>query len=839
MNNKYSLLSFFNEIKNGNENLPGEIVIPRIQRAYAQGRKNEKFVREGILDDIFHSLLTGETLELNFIYGTLIDKKDHQVFEILDGQQRTTTLWLLQWYIACRENHLTEDLSKLLGVFRYETRHTSTDFCNGLSRYHYVHHEGETPSENIRKQLKWYFKSFDLDPTVDSMLVMLNAIDEKYNKVGKSDLYAQLENIQFYVLRLDKFKLTEELYIKMNARGLSLTPFENFKADLINYMKTSGRFDEITEYNGRSIPYYLKIASEIDGKWVDLFWDNNDYETIDSAEYIEDNEDYNVKYFRFFYRYFASTYILKYALDVKSDPMRQDKMYLFFHQVSESQKLNNYLRFDHYKTMLDAQPDHICNMEKILDTLYDHYEKDIKPLLTPVWNKNEEEKEDSWDFYSIMKPTGFNLQRRIIFAAICEFIEAYETFDLETFGKWMRVVWNVVSNTDIDSISALTVLERSLSGIIRGAAQSQKEFYHYLSEYSSKANDEDSNGERSGAIQEEIIKARYIISDDRWLPLFLEAEQHPFCKGMVRFFLKAEGDTPEIFAHRYATVKNMFDEKGVTAEYSEEGDYILLRSLISRITNWENFNNRYFTDKVEKKYNALKIMLTTPNNQPLRDFMCDVLDKPTKGEMLSEMYKAVNEPSHLNLDAYWDVDRKRLIHERLYQHPEYERWIQANGAWRVYWRYSNYYSVETGSSYNLILLDTNRNEFIKQLMLNDGFTLIDENIRGNHNQTQVEDFKKYGIFFGYRVPLLKEYRGWQVRVNFSYNNLCYISVIYDGDIQELNNVFGEANVREVENTNPKRYQISEAFNYEKANYDEIKEKIFSVLDKLPQSENVL
>lgn len=62
MNNKYSLLSFFNEIKNGNENLPGEIVIPRIQRAYAQGRKNEKFVREGILDDIFHSLLTGETL---------------------------------------------------------------------------------------------------------------------------------------------------------------------------------------------------------------------------------------------------------------------------------------------------------------------------------------------------------------------------------------------------------------------------------------------------------------------------------------------------------------------------------------------------------------------------------------------------------------------------------------------------------------------------------------------------------------------------------------------------------------------------------------------------------
>ena len=55
----------------------------------------------------------------------------------------------------------------------------------------------------------------------------------------------------------------------------------------------------------------------------------------------------------------------------------------------------------------------------------------------------------------------------------------------------MRVVWNVVNNTDIDSISPATYLERSLSSIIRGAAESREEFYHFLSKYSSRGDDDD------------------------------------------------------------------------------------------------------------------------------------------------------------------------------------------------------------------------------------------------------------------------------------------------------------------------------------------------------------
>ncbi|WPC12000.1 hypothetical protein LEQ04_02775 [Riemerella anatipestifer] len=50
----------------------------------------------------------------------------------LDGQQRLTTLFLLYWFIAIKENKLSAELKKLLTKFNYETRTSSKEFCNDL-----------------------------------------------------------------------------------------------------------------------------------------------------------------------------------------------------------------------------------------------------------------------------------------------------------------------------------------------------------------------------------------------------------------------------------------------------------------------------------------------------------------------------------------------------------------------------------------------------------------------------------------------------------------------------------------------------------------------------------
>ena len=90
--------------------LENAIVIPIIQRDYAQGRTNDEVrqIRESFLKKIFKVLDNGnEKLELDFIYGSLEKPKDislkdvdYENFVPLDGQQRLTTLFLLHWFLA-------------------------------------------------------------------------------------------------------------------------------------------------------------------------------------------------------------------------------------------------------------------------------------------------------------------------------------------------------------------------------------------------------------------------------------------------------------------------------------------------------------------------------------------------------------------------------------------------------------------------------------------------------------------------------------------------------------------------------------------------------------------
>jgi uncharacterized protein with ParB-like and HNH nuclease domain len=96
------------------------IFIPKIQRAYAQGRLSENEVRSEFLDDIFDTLTHEDNapLELSFLFGSKQSTADiHDGFELLDGQQRTTTLFLLYWYMFTSEE---KNIPDFLHKFTYE-----------------------------------------------------------------------------------------------------------------------------------------------------------------------------------------------------------------------------------------------------------------------------------------------------------------------------------------------------------------------------------------------------------------------------------------------------------------------------------------------------------------------------------------------------------------------------------------------------------------------------------------------------------------------------------------------------------------------------------------------
>ncbi|MBM7839805.1 hypothetical protein JOC54_003085 [Alkalihalobacillus xiaoxiensis] len=242
------------------------IEIPIIQRDYAQGRTEKKgkrtiqTIRTAFVQRLFAALTDNIELELDFIYGTI---SNQGVFVPLDGQQRLTTLFLLHWYSSTREGKHAE-ASVFLKRFSYETRMSSKLFCHMLVQLNKLDFNQASISEVIQNE-PTFFLAWKQDPTVQSMLVMLDAIHDTYTV----PIYERLSSdcpIRFKFINLDHFHLEDTLYIKMNARGKPLTPFENVKAKLQTYMERCVKTESLTA------EFVARFLMKMDNEWTDFVW---------------------------------------------------------------------------------------------------------------------------------------------------------------------------------------------------------------------------------------------------------------------------------------------------------------------------------------------------------------------------------------------------------------------------------------------------------------------------------------------------------------------------------------------------------------------------------------
>ena len=257
--------------KSGKQIEINRIEIPKIQRDFAYGRTDSKNSRkrESFLCSLLDAVC-GNPITLDFVYG---DIKEN-VLTPLDGQQRLTTLFLLYWY-ASKKDHVAEDETDFLKRFSYETRPSARKFCEAITLKSFELESDNTLSEQI-KDKNWFPLEWQHDATISSMLVMLDAIQEKFS--GIENLYTKLENISFYFLPIEDMGLTDELYIKMNSRGKPLTQFEHFKAEFEKQLKFA---DE---------KLAKRIGSKIDREWTDLLWQYRNSGLGDDSDNTTDDE---------------------------------------------------------------------------------------------------------------------------------------------------------------------------------------------------------------------------------------------------------------------------------------------------------------------------------------------------------------------------------------------------------------------------------------------------------------------------------------------------------------------------------------------------------------------
>ncbi|MGM4883092.1 DUF262 domain-containing protein [Rhizobium sp. 62_C5_N11_2] len=270
------------------------IEIPIIQRDFAQGRQTieVKRIRQSFLDVLKHALTGDEEISLDFVYG---DTKEGR-FIPLDGQQRLTSLYLLHWYLAVRCRVSNEERN-FIKQFTYHTRFSSRDFCAKLASINPVLNAGPI-SEWLQDQ-HWFAGSWRKDPTIQSMLVVLDDIQALFAEVGDEACHVAWNgltseanpSITFEILSLEEMGLTDELYIKMNSRGKPLTEFEHFKAQFEQVLK---EFEEALPATGEQSGHYSEFTRKIDQDWADLIWpfrgenDNADEEFLRLFRFITD-----------------------------------------------------------------------------------------------------------------------------------------------------------------------------------------------------------------------------------------------------------------------------------------------------------------------------------------------------------------------------------------------------------------------------------------------------------------------------------------------------------------------------------------------------------------------
>ena len=251
------------------------IEIPLIQRDYAQGRKNPQVqqIREKFIGSLFDALDSEDGIDLDFVFGDVVEK-DQGARKVptlypLDGQQRLTTLFLLHCYLAW---HIPETAGARLPwhAFSYATRPGARAFCEFLTQCRPAGLDQDSVSAWLKDQSD-YLPTWKHDPTIQGMLVMLDALHARYRHFPDGKHRAHWEKltdlarpaIRFHLLPIPGTSENNSLYVKMNSRGKPLTEFENFKAELEDLMRANPAISEDA---------VRAFSQSIDTTWADLFW---------------------------------------------------------------------------------------------------------------------------------------------------------------------------------------------------------------------------------------------------------------------------------------------------------------------------------------------------------------------------------------------------------------------------------------------------------------------------------------------------------------------------------------------------------------------------------------
>lgn len=726
------------------------ITIPIIQRDYAQGRKGKEYLRQNFLASIRRALDEPEYgLVLDFVYGGL---RNNQVYP-LDGQQRLTTLWLLHWYIAYKAGEL-KSVSETLKRFHYETRISSDEFIQHLCE---LESSDDTLPLNIFiKNQRWYRTSWDSDPTIKAMLTMIQGttvLDRNGEDIidGLEEVFAGCSKLDFahywqiltsetpiafyeYALGDDDLPETDALYLKMNARGKPLSDFENFKADLFNYLKTK---------SGCTEEDISAIGAWFDNAGADLFWEQTNKEAND---FIIDDV-----FFVFLKRYLLKK-LIDFTVSDRIEAVTNRKAFKHLFIGNDNQQEIVYRDFSSFEDLGNK----ILSKEtfRVLQTLSEAIKgiKGLNNLCCNAWDKSE-------NAYIIpqyvekapnSRVTNITIRERILFSSVIDYFETNPgPLNESSFKDWVRFVWNIIEGTDTSGVDNLVQVSRFLHTF----AANSSSIIDSLANTTPLSRDRNSELERQ--FREEIVKAKHIMDlrqkrDMESEQRVYDAECSCFFKGGIRFLYTTEDGSVDwnSFPLKLNNSLKLFDTNGVRPSYRK--DSLLLCYFISIQTRWAQIKDFVFSNDGEEWRVVLK-------RERYKECIHRILMDPTIIKPINSKYES---PMVEFEQGYEDVNRNVQID--LCNHELMDNIVGAmDSKGRLHWRYNHYcvYPPNARADWKKYILADHRNAILNKL-IDDKIILTDTERR----------IGKSGFLWGWDIYF--EYKGksfcWDAWGNLKY-----------------------------------------------------------------------
>ena len=523
------------------------VVIPGIQRHYVQGANNPKAesVRKQFIKEIFTAIEKKQNeFNLHFIYGP-INTNGEDSFVPVDGQQRLTTLWLIARYAAEKaEPSDRKHLLHLLSRFTYENRIHTKRFCQVLTCEDSRWDITQDPNPNILCQ-DWFVDYWKEDETVASMIRMLSTIHEEWNKhqdtITAEDILEAIASKIRFNLKIDAFG--DDIYMKMNARGLQLTQWENFK----------GKFPEDLREDKKE--WWVKKMEELSNRFFTL---------SDKQHELPDNA-----FFALYARIMAYE-----ARESGVDCGNSIKQLAAYTHNTWSQIELPFVPYSDFSGITNNEsiaPIVAETCVKMIKTVLDCYQK-----IVPYFG-------DRTLFETFFHPKNKN---DLDFTLCCyEYFKKFDKIETKDFLKALRLMWNILENVQDNRVELVkkiidledkTLYSRQIKEIIGSNAPEQAE------EEAEKAIQMDYNDQSMPNDWNEEILGSWI----NWNDAIEKAEECAFFHGSIRFLYRNSNGEPtwEKFATKLSNCKNLFTKEGLSEDKKVKANQV----LISHCKKWDD-----------------------------------------------------------------------------------------------------------------------------------------------------------------------------------------------------------------------------------------------------------